>query len=241
MNLGELRAEIDRTDKELVKLLERRFDLVSQVAVQKAISGTPVLNRQREEEVINAVNQQIQNRSYAEYIMDTFCGIMDISKQYQNHYLMNIVLIGMPGCGKTTIGREFAKRYGYTFVDADEEFEKENKVSPADCITRFGEARFRQLETKILEGFVPGRRTIYALGGGVVTIPENFELVKPLGLVIYLSRDVAELATDGRPITASKGTEELYAERADKYELWADAVIDNKDINSTIEQIAKIL
>lgn len=241
MNLSEIRTEIDKTDKELVRLLERRFELVGQVAVQKALSGTAVYNRAREEEVINSVNSLVKNRDYADYIVDTFCGIMDISKQYQNHYLLNLVLIGMPGCGKTTVGRAFAEKYGYTFIDADEEFLKQNGMSASECINKYGEAKFRELETKVLESFRPNTRCVYALGGGVVTVADNFELVKPLGLVIYLTRELSELATGDRPITASKGLEEIYRERADRYDLWADAAVPNTSVQNAVEQIAKMM
>lgn len=240
MSLDELRKQIDDTDRELVRLLEQRYRLVEQVAVQKAEEGIPVLNRNREEEVINSVNGQVQNRKYAEYIVDTFCGIMDISKQYQNHYLENIVLIGMPGCGKTTIGREYAKQYGYSFIDADEEFERINGISPAEYIREHGEKSFRDEETKVLESFKPMSRCVFALGGGVVTVQENFELVKPLGLVIYLTRDVGKLAIQGRPLSQDRGVDTLYAERADLYELWADVVIANDDPAKTIARIAAI-
>lgn len=240
MDLNEIRSEIDKVDSELVKLLERRYELVSQVAKAKAASGAAVLDRSREEQVLNGINQKIKNRAFAEPILDTYVGIMDVSKQFQSGYLENFVLIGMPGCGKTTIGRKFAKQNGYDFVDADEEFTRKYNISPADYIAEYGEAKFREAETSVIESFKPNTRTVFALGGGAVTVPENFELVKPLGIVVYIRRELSELATKGRPLTESKGVEKLYAERGDIYEMWADIAIDNITVDTTIEKLNQV-
>lgn len=240
MELSDIRKEIDKVDDELARLLERRYELVSEVAKAKAANGTAVLDRSREEQVLNRINSVIVNRTFAEPILDTFVGIMDVSRQFQTGYLENIVLIGMPGCGKTTIGRKYADRYGYGFTDADEAFTQKFGMTPAEYITSRGEAEFRTAETAVLEEFKSNTRTVFALGGGVVTVPENFELVKPLGFVVYLKRDLAKLARNDRPITGARGVEQLFKERGDLYELWADYALDNNSIEETIKKLNEL-
>lgn len=240
MELSDIRKEIDKVDDELVRLLERRYELVSDVAKVKAQSGAAVLDRSREEQKLNSINQTIRNRAFAEPILDTFVGIMDVSKQFQTGYLENIVLIGMPGCGKTTVGRAYAEKYGYEFVDADEAFTRRYSMTPSEYITANGEASFRSAETAVLETFRPGVRTVFALGGGAVTVPENFEIVKPLGFVVYLKRDLAKLALNDRPITKDKGVEQLFAERGDIYEMWADYALVNDSIDETLKKLNEV-
>lgn len=240
MTLQEIRTQIDQVDTELVELLEKRYELVSQVARAKAESGAAVLDRSREEQVLNQINQKISNRVFAEPILDTFVGIMDISKQFQSGYLTNIVLIGMPGCGKTTIGSKFAKLNSYSFVDADEEFKRIYSATPEEYILKNGEAAFRKAETAVLETFKPQTRTVFALGGGVVTVPENFEIVKPLGIVVYLKSDLSKLTIEGRPLAGEKGVEKLFEERSAIYDMWADIEIDNNSINETLEKLKDV-
>ena len=139
----------------------------------------------------------------------------------------NIILIGMPGCGKSTVGRKLAREHGFSFIDADIAFKEKNRMTPAECIASLGEAEFRKRETLVLKSFKPDRRICIATGGGVVTIPENREILKELGFVVYLKRDLDKLSTKGRPLSAGKGVERLFAERSAFYEEWADVHVVN--------------
>lgn len=152
----------------------------------------------------------------------------------------NILLIGMPGSGKSTIGRMLSSKLGYNFIDADAEFEEYIGISPADYIECFGVPRFRKEESEVLSQFRKCTRTVISLGGGVVEIPENEELLRAAGLIVYIKRDLDKLARGGRPITAAKGVEQLYAERHEKYEKWAQITVDNdSDLNSAVNSILK--
>ena len=154
--------------------------------------------------------------------------------------LDNILLIGMPGCGKSTVGRQLAQKLGFAFIDADTEFEEYFGISPADYIECFGVPKFREKESEVLAEFRKCTCTVISLGGGVVEIPSNRELLHEAGRVIYLRRDLNRLARGGRPITAAKGVETLYAERHQKYEQWAEIIIDNNsDINTTVDAVYK--
>ena len=150
----------------------------------------------------------------------------------------NILLIGMPGCGKSTIGRRLAEKCGYSFIDADEEFEEYMGISPADYISTFGVPKFREKESLILSGFSNCSRTVISLGGGVVEIPSNLELLKKAGMIVYIKRDTARLARGGRPVTAAKGVDTLYEERHEAYETWADLCVENNaEVNDAVERL----
>ncbi len=140
----------------------------------------------------------------------------------------NIVLIGMPGCGKSTIGRLLAKKTGRAFVDADEEIETLAKKSIPAIFAEDGEAMFRALETRVLTELGKRSGLVIATGGGCVTKAENYPLLHQNGRIYWLQRDLENLPTEGRPL--SKNLEELYALRASLYAHFADHIIDNNGI-----------
>ena len=154
--------------------------------------------------------------------------------------LTNIVLIGMPGCGKTTVGRALAGKLGRTFVDLDEEIVRRAGTSIPEIFAREGEAGFRERESALIREF--GERTglVVSTGGGVVTRRENYIPLKQNGLLLHLRRDPAALPTDGRPLSQATAPEELWRRRAPLYAAFADGEIDNNGtLAGTLEQIEK--
>ena len=154
--------------------------------------------------------------------------------------LTNIVLIGMPGCGKTTVGRALAGKLGRTFVDLDEEIVRRAGTSIPEIFAREGEAGFRERESALVREF--GERTglVVSTGGGVVTRRENYIPLKQNGLLLHLRRDPAALPTDGRPLSQATAPEELWRRRAPPYAAFADGEIDNNGpLAGTLEQIEK--
>ena len=154
--------------------------------------------------------------------------------------LTNIVLIGMPGCGKTTVGRALAGKLGRTFVDLDEEIVRRAGMSIPEIFAREGEAGFRERESALVREF--GERTglVVSTGGGVVTRRENYIPLKQNGLLLHLRRDPAALPTDGRPLSQATAPEELWRRRAPLYAAFADGEIDNNGpLAGTLEQIEK--
>lgn len=139
----------------------------------------------------------------------------------------NIVLIGMPGCGKSTIAALLSQKLGRPWVDADEAFEKETGLSPAQYLQAHGEAPFRAQETKVLEGLCKDSGQIIATGGGCVTIPENRGLLRCNGKVFWLLRDISRLSTEGRPLSQKYTPQALYQAREPLYRQYADEAIDN--------------
>ena len=154
--------------------------------------------------------------------------------------LTSIVLIGMPGCGKTTVGRALAGKLGRTFVDLDEEIVRRAGMSIPEIFAREGEAGFRERESALVREF--GERTglVVSTGGGVVTRRENYIPLKQNGLLLHLRRDPASLPTDGRPLSQATAPEELWRRRAPLYAAFADGEIDNNGtLARTLEQIEK--
>jgi shikimate dehydrogenase len=131
----------------------------------------------------------------------------------------------MPACGKTGAGRRLARMSGRPFVDLDDSFVVDHGMTPSECITSQGEAAFRALETKTAASHCARSGLVIACGGGIVTQPQNYDLLHQNGTIIMLDRPLDELVTDDRPLSASKGVERLAKERMSLYRSWADIVL----------------
>jgi len=108
-------------------------------------------------------------------------------------WILNIVLIGFMGCGKTTIGRKLAVRLGYRFIDTDYQIEKEQNTRVKELFSKFGEPYFRELETDLLERLTRVNNTIVATGGGILTTTGNIEIIQRIGKSIYLKACVEDI------------------------------------------------
>lgn len=137
----------------------------------------------------------------------------------------NVVLIGMPGAGKSSCGRALARLLGRPFVDVDEAIALECGRSAAQIIREDGEEAFRAVETEITGRYAARSGLVLACGGGVVTREENRDLIRQNARVVFLDRPIAELSDDGRPMSQTKGVERLAAERMDAYRSWADVTL----------------
>ena len=153
----------------------------------------------------------------------------------------NIVLIGMPGCGKSTVGRALAGQLGKSFVDADEALVELAGKSIPEIFANDGEAAFRALETKTLAALGKQSGLVIATGGGCITRPENAPLLHQNGTIFWLTRDLGKLPTDGRPLSQSGKLETMYQVRKPLYEAFADYIIDNDGpLQETLDQILRI-
>lgn len=140
----------------------------------------------------------------------------------------NIVLIGMPGCGKTTIGRLLAKKTGKRFIDTDAEMQRTLGHSAAEIIVEHGEDFFRRIEAMIISAAGRESGCIIATGGGAVTIPENYYSLHQNGRIYCLGRDVRLLETDGRPLSVNVSIlEKMLSVRQADYHRFADVTVDN--------------
>lgn len=141
--------------------------------------------------------------------------------------LENIVLIGMPGCGKSTIAAALAQRLGREVVELDEMIARRAGRSIPEIFAGDGEEAFRALESGCIRE--AGARTgiIISTGGGCVTRAENYPPLHQNGVIIHLTRELALLPADGRPISQRTDVNTLWAQRKDAYARFADAVVDN--------------
>ena len=158
------------------------------------------------------------------------------------HTLQNIVLIGMPGCGKSTLARLLGERLNRPVVELDRLIEKTAGLSIPEIFAAQGESGFRVLETQALRE--AGRRSgaILSTGGGCVTRPENYPLLHQNGRIVWLRRDVSLLPTAGRPLSQARSPEVIYRERRPLYERFADRTVDNDGpIEKTLEQILEVI
>ena len=152
---------------------------------------------------------------------------------------LNIVLWGMPSCGKTTIGKALAEKLNREFVDLDDEITKRNGLSPSEIIKTYGEEEFRKIESKILNEVAIKSGLIISLGGGAVIKEENRCVISQNSVTVYVKRNLDLLVLDNRPLSIEKGVETLYNERRKFYET-ADFCVENNDsVDVAVEEIIK--
>lgn len=152
-----------------------------------------------------------------------------IEKIYRelSYQMKNIVLIGMPGCGKTTIGTLLAEKLGRTLADADEKIISLAGKSIPDIFAQDGEPTFRDWETKALTELGKQSGLVIATGGGCVTQKRNYPLLHQNGYLVWLERDCSVLPTDGRPLSQANDLGKMYAARKPLYEAFADIRVEN--------------
>lgn len=154
----------------------------------------------------------------------------------------NLVIIGMPGSGKTTVGRLLAQATGKIFVDVDEEIIRTAGMSISEIFAASGEAGFREIETSVLCKLGKGSGQVIATGGGCVTRPENYPLLHQNGRILRLRRDIGKLPKDGRPLSLTNDLSEMAAEREPLYAAFADLTFDNNDaLEHTLETIVEAI
>lgn len=155
--------------------------------------------------------------------------------------MKNIVLIGMPGCGKSTLGKIISKITEKTFVDMDEEIEKEAGMTIPEIFEAKGESGFRELESYIAEKLGKERGLIIATGGGAILREKNVDALKQNGLILHIERPVETLATKGRPLSQNLDTlKKMEAQRLPLYKDAADITFNNAKLRSKSELAAEV-
>ena len=163
--------------------------------------------------------------------------IEEIYKSLQKQ-MENIILIGMPGCGKSTVGNLLAEKTGRKFVDADTAITEKAGISIPEIFANSGEAVFREIETTVLAEICKGSGLVIATGGGCVTRSENYPLLHQNGRIIWIKRDISSLPTDGRPLSQSNDLSQMYQKRAPLYANFADiTAINDESVEETANRI----
>lgn len=155
--------------------------------------------------------------------------------------MKNIVLIGMPGCGKTTLGAYLSEKSGREYVDTDDIIVRKDGRKIPDIFTENGEKYFREIESEAVAECGKRLGIIIATGGGAVMRENNRDALAQNGIIIYLRRDIEALATAGRPLSAGKdAVYEIFKNRKDIYESFADYIIEvDRDVAVTAERLLK--
>ena len=163
--------------------------------------------------------------------------VASISRETQN-----IILIGMPGCGKTTVGKALAEALHRPLIDTDAMIVEAAERSIPDIFATDGEEAFRALETQAVKtaGMMSG--AVIATGGGVVTRERNYAPLSQNGKIVFIHRDLEELPVDGRPISQATPKAELYAKRLPLYQSFADMDVENDGtVGEVVEKILSAL
>ena len=142
--------------------------------------------------------------------------------------MQNVVLVGMPGCGKTTVGQELARRLNRPLEDVDRRIAAAAGRPIPEIFAQEGEEGFRIREHLALCAVSKESGRVIACGGGIVTRKENWDPMRQNSTVIYLRRDLSLLPTSGRPMSQANPVEKLYRQRAPLYEQLADLTVENR-------------
>ena len=149
---------------------------------------------------------------------------------------MNLILIGMPGCGKSTIGRLLAEMTGRELLDTDAMIEAAEGMSIPEIFAQKGETYFRDAETRAAEAAGKESGKLIVTGGGIVTQERNYDLLHQNGWIVEITRGVDLLPTEGRPLSQTQDLTRMETVRRPMYNRFRDAAAAN---NSTPEECAE--
>lgn len=154
----------------------------------------------------------------------------------------NVMLIGMPGSGKSTVGAALAEKLGRKLVDVDERIVELAGCSIPEIFAKDGEEGFRQIEHQALCEVSKESGLVIATGGGVVTRPENLDPMRQNSLIVWLLRDLSLLPKDGRPLSQTNSLTEMFKVREPLYRAAADCIADNNgSLQDTLKQIMEAM
>lgn len=184
-----------------------------------------------------------QAKRAAELFLQTKIDDRKNDEIYENlsRQMKNIVLVGMPGCGKSTVGKALAKRLSRPFFDADEEIVRRAGKPIPEIFQAEGEAGFRKIETEVLFDLCRQSGAVIATGGGAVTVPKNHDILRQNSLVVFINRDIAVLPTAGRPLSEQNDLHEMFRHRLPLYRAVCDYEVDgNGKIQTVTDRVAEV-
>lgn len=158
---------------------------------------------------------------------------------------MKIYLIGMPGCGKSTLGNILSKKLNYDYIDMDNYIEKQACMFIDEIFEAYGESYFRELETNTLKEFMELDNVIISTGGGIIKNKKHKELMNGLCVFLDVPLDILEKRLNDsdiiRPLLQTKTVYELYEERKELYDYFSDIKISNTNLDEAINKICEAI
>lgn len=229
MSLDNIRLEIDQIDNQMLILFQKRMMLAKKVAEFKKENKLPILVVEREEKII-------ANLSTTTYESEFFRALFDISKRYQTslNFQKNLVLIGMMGAGKTSVGRAISRRLCIKYIDIDEYIEKTTGMSVNEIFEKHGMEYFRKLEEQHILDICENSPQIIAPGGGIVLNGKIMQILSENSLIVFLNPPIEKIISwvdiGTRPLLNSKSDVlNIYNARLHLYKKYADFEIDSND------------
>ena len=152
---------------------------------------------------------------------------------------LNIALIGMPGVGKTSVAKRINRIWGKDIIDIDLLIEERMNMTIPEIFEKYGEDKFRDIETEILADISKESGKVIATGGGIITRERNYELLRQNSLLVYLYREIDDLPTEGRPLSQLNSLKELEEKRRPIYEKWSDYSFYSEGVREVSYEIKK--
>ena len=228
MELSEARREINAINQEMRSLFLRRMALSGEIAAYKKEHGLPILDKARENAILDAMSEGTGD--LAPYVRRYFEAVMALSRDLQKEQFTgrkNVVLVGMPGAGKSAVGKALSVLSGREAFETDEEITKRAGKSIPEIFKEDGEAAFRALEKEVIKDLSAREGIILITGGGAVINEENRRLLSSCGRVYRVDRPVEMLAREGRPLSENADLEKMLAEREPFYQAAGGVTIKN--------------
>ncbi len=194
---------------------------------------------------VGGLEMLIAQAKYAsEIFLDTEIEEQKIEQLHKQLLLQqgNVVLIGMPSCGKTTIGKELAVQLQKQFVDIDEEIVFKIGMPIADYFQKYGEDAFRDREEEVIKEFSAKNNLVISTGGGCVKREQNMMYLAMNGSIIFIQRDLSKLVIgEGRPLSCSTAAlQQMYQQRLPLYRRYSHRTIENNTSTERAIESVKI-
>lgn len=237
--LNEYRKQLDAIDDRIVAAFSERMDVVEAIGAWKRENHRGAFDPDREAAMLARLCANVpKDRKQA--VESLYRAILTISKAQQRYTNTNIVLIGMPGCGKTSVARHVSALLNRPIASTDEEAERRIGGTIESLFRTRGEAAFRAIEAQVVRDLSSVWGSVIATGGGTVLSEQNRSVLRENSRIYYIRRSLDKLDTDGRPLSQGEGAlARLYEQRHGIYEGFCDVQIDaDDDFLLTAQRIA---
>lgn len=249
MDIKEARQQIDSIDTQLITLFEQRLSLIEKIAKYKDEHHLPLIDEVRDAEIIANHKGACNQLQLAPYIESYMKQVVAISNEFlKEHMHKHIFLIGMPGAGKTTVGKMLAKELGRDFYDLDQTIQDKVGKSVQNIFIYDGKDAFSEYEYETIKELIHNKPSVIATGGGTVTSEKIVNLMRNNGLVVFVNRDVNHILDDLdleiRPLVKEsiEYIFNVYEERYPLYEEVAHIKIGNEgSITDAVQEIIEAL